>query len=322
MSYSDLISRYLKLFSDSWEKYIKGIGMPFNVDNSQLFCGDRLRPQLVFWSYYLLSDDNDLVDLESAVESAIPYESIHKASVILDDILDHDDYRKGKPTFHVQYGTENALICVILLLNSAMEHENFSNSKCIADIIKHMCNGALMEINNKQMLDPEHIERIMKLETSSLLASCFAAGAVSDFQKHNLKAPLLQIGETLGFVFQLLNDCEPFFNENYLLSHKGKLNYDLNSNSRKNYVIAYLSGRCKQDDRLSVQTTYSDIVLLLEKYNIRYELESIVNQKVKFAIDEIDNLGLCHSKEFIDFLLYAFSKGMTRAFNSKNHLSV
>lgn len=80
--------------------------------------GKRLRPILMLATCDMLGGD-----LEDAVRPACALEMIHTYSLIHDDLpaMDNDDLRRGKPTNHIVYGEDIAILAGDALLNYAME---------------------------------------------------------------------------------------------------------------------------------------------------------------------------------------------------------
>ena len=51
---------------------------------------------------------------ENAFIAASAIELLHTESVILDDIIDEENLRRGKPSFHAKYGYNNTYLLLIL----------------------------------------------------------------------------------------------------------------------------------------------------------------------------------------------------------------
>lgn len=68
----------------------------------------RYRPMLVFLGS-LQNPREQKVNSDRLAQIALAIEIIHKMSLILDDYFDGDDTRKGRPTFHTQYGKSTML---------------------------------------------------------------------------------------------------------------------------------------------------------------------------------------------------------------------
>lgn len=322
-----LLKDFLQLFETEWTNFIKSLSIQLDTDNSQPTVGDRLRPQLVFWGYILgceyIGMEPNMVDVSSL---AIPFEAVHKSSIIIDDIIDNDMLRKGKPTFHSQFGTPNAILFSILLLISAVELIQKKRIKIpngcemILSLIKTMCLGALNEINSSATYKSlDSTLEIIQQETVSLIQNSFSNGfeyAASNRTIVNSK--IEEIGNVLGYLFQILNDSEPFFNPDYIVSHKGILNYDMNLAKGKNSIISFLYGRCSSEFLNRFEAlTYDEIQNLIQKYNIKEFVLNQVETKNLYILNELDSLNLSSAKDFKGFYSSAINLAVRRALGNQ-----
>ena len=85
---------------------------------SLLLPGKRIRPVLLLAAYHLVRED-----WESALPFACALEMIHTYSLIHDDLpaMDNDALRRGKPTNHIVFGENMAILAGDGLLNLAYE---------------------------------------------------------------------------------------------------------------------------------------------------------------------------------------------------------
>merc|ERR1719191_1104059 len=81
--------------------------------------GKRVRPMLVFAAAEMLGGSLDAVK-----PAAVAVEMIHTMSLIHDDLpaMDNDDLRRGKPTNHVLYGDDVAILAGDAMLSEAFAH--------------------------------------------------------------------------------------------------------------------------------------------------------------------------------------------------------
>lgn len=311
MEEKNYIDNFLSLFEKSWLKFISDIQSNINVQDSQLFSGNRLRPQLVFWGYYLGCEyDNHIFNVEELIELAIPFEAIHKASIIIDDIIDKDEYRKGKHSFHSQFGIDNSMLySIMLLINSIKAIEKneklFINKENIMiSVISTMCSGALIEINsNNNFQSMDDTLAIIKSETVELIKRCFDYGFRLACKKRATANDMIEsIGENIGLIFQILNDAEPFFNPQYINMHKGTLNYDINKSGRKNYIVAFLYGLCSTDDLKKFDDiSYDELVELIIKYNLKEVIVKQIADKSDYIYNKIEQLKLKRTDIFREY---------------------
>lgn len=317
------IFNFLNAFETEWKIFIENITHEIDVNQSQLYCGNRLRPQLVFWGYYLGCEyNNHLYNEDELVKTSIPFEAVHKSSIIIDDIIDNDNYRKGQYSFHTQFGLNNSLIYTILLLTNAIKYMEqnkpfiLDNGNIITSIINTMCRGAMLEINLKN--NYQYIKEtlsIIRNETVELIKQCFSSGfKLADPNNKNIIKIIDEVGDLIGFNFQMLNDAEPFFNPEYIRQHKKSLNYDINNYGKKNYIIAYLYGICSLREAKSFESiSYDELIALLKKYRIKDEILNIIKERNNYIIKQISKLNIPSVIEFIEYYNNAFNIAIIRA---------
>lgn len=81
--------------------------------------GKRVRPILCLAAAEMFGGSEDI-----AMPAAVAMEMIHTMSLIHDDLpaMDNDDLRRGKPTNHVLFGEDIAILAGDALLSQAFEH--------------------------------------------------------------------------------------------------------------------------------------------------------------------------------------------------------
>ena len=81
--------------------------------------GKRVRPMLCFAATEMFGGS-----LDAAKPAAVALEMIHTMSLIHDDLpaMDNDDLRRGKPTNHVLYGDDVAILAGDAMLSEAFAH--------------------------------------------------------------------------------------------------------------------------------------------------------------------------------------------------------
>ncbi len=343
--YLDEKTCFIKQFHKEWIKFLQSFHFDFS-SSAQLRLGNRLRPILCCWGYALHSKNIKYFDYNDIMKLSVSIESIHKSSIIIDDLIDQDSQRRGSKSFHIEHGIHEAILFTLLLLIESIKNiNNLIDRKKLAldsqnvnlnmylSIICDMINGALIEVsdNEKSILNIKKVNKIINLETVSLIKKSLSLGY--SFNNHTYKniKDINLIGHNLGYIFQLLNDIEPYYdieNENY----KGNKNIDV-CRSRKNIVISYLNKICSRGDRKRLESfinnyntnpesNFKEISLLLEKYKIVDLLFSdikLVYNDILKAIDKIESssINLTVVKEFKAFIKYMITYAINRL-NQKN----
>jgi geranylgeranyl diphosphate synthase type I len=112
--------------------------------------GKRLRPALVVITGLMLGGE---------YEKLIPYggavELIHTFTLIHDDIMDNDDYRRGVPTVHRLWGVPTAIIAGDLLFSKSFELASSAGSVDHSRIVRavHELAVASTTVAEGQMMD-------------------------------------------------------------------------------------------------------------------------------------------------------------------------
>lgn len=274
-------------FNACWNKQLDQMPKPY-ADGLQLRIGNQLRPKLTCWGAAFNTSRADELDLSRVAEVASYVEMLHKASIIIDDMIDQDDARHGKKTFHMEFGRDKALIFALVLLGKGSAGINelfhrtqssYQSAALYSQTIYHMAEGCLeeLELDPLSRYDVEHIRRIINLETISLIKNSFLLGYWSNCGADlNTEENMIRIGENCGYIFQILNDLEPFADMDQNSAYKGGWNIDMNRN-RKNIAVAYIFGAASKRERQSLKTLSGDalhslVSELYEKYSIYDEI--------------------------------------------------
>ncbi len=179
---------------------------------SLLAGGKRVRPVLFFAVL-----DAFGINFEQESDLAVAIECIHTYSLVHDDLpaMDNDDFRRGKPSSHKQFGEANAILAgdallsyaFDLLLNSCYKGEKYVKA---AKVISS-CAGAegMIAGQSADLLfsgkkgGEKELNFIYLHKTAKLIVAPLEAGAILAGQ---YQAELREFGEALGALFQLVDD--------------------------------------------------------------------------------------------------------------------
>lgn len=184
---------------------------------SALSGGKRLRPFMTVECAGLFG-----VDADAAMTTAAAIECIHTYSLIHDDLpaMDNDDFRRGKPSCHVQFGEAAAILAGDGLLTYAFEI--LAHSKVHPDAgvrceliriiakaagVSGMVGGQMMDLDaeNEQM-DADEIIRLQRLKTGEMFAVSCEAGAILGKAPEQLRNALRRYAHDIGLAFQIIDD--------------------------------------------------------------------------------------------------------------------
>lgn len=210
------MNRYIEMINSALKQYlpksddIVSQAMRYSVENG----GKRVRPSLMLGFCELCGGD-----AEKTLPLACALEMIHTYSLIHDDLpcMDNDDFRRGKPSCHIKFGYEYALLAGDALLTLAFETALKSElppeitvaatkELAVAAGWAGMVGGQVIDLQNEgKRVTVEEIEKMDALKTGELIRAacvigCMAAG-------RNDKIPFAEeYARCEGLAFQIVDD--------------------------------------------------------------------------------------------------------------------
>ncbi len=173
--------------------------------------GKQMRPMIVIYSAGLIGEVN-----EATYRAASLVELLHTATLVHDDVVDDSYERRGRFAINAIWRNKIAVLAGDFLLSRGMllavENNDYKMLEVVSRAVKEMSEGELLQIEKARKLDIDEAVYydIIKRKTASLLASCFAVGAVSANADENTVEKMYQIGEYLGMAFQIKDDLLDF----------------------------------------------------------------------------------------------------------------
>ena len=173
--------------------------------------GKRLRPVLS-----LISCEAIERDYRKILPAAVAIEVIHNFTLIHDDIMDEDEFRRGVKTVHTIYGVPTAILAGDTLFAEAfkimsyceVKSENLVDGmKKLAEVCVEICEGQQMDIEFEErdfVSEEEYLEMVRK-KTSVLIALSSSIPAIL-FGEKKYESALWNFGINAGIAFQIKDD--------------------------------------------------------------------------------------------------------------------
>ena len=301
--------KFLKYFKIKWDENLKTMLAAYKeIDAQQFQEGSRLRPLLFYMgSSYRPEMNIGEEEYNNIAQAACSLEMIHKASVMFDDFIDGDEKRHEKPAYHVQYPDIHKL----LLLGNAMlayaqvnfvnckpffrcsEAVMIENIKNLSKIVTDLCEGCYKELSRAdyERQDRGEIDNIIKFETVSLIEGSIALGysCFHTTQGDEERVNIEKLGEVFAYIFQYLNDLEPFSQKEKYKKYKGSLDhYD---HGKKNIALVTLYHCASAEDKAILKEgDYEKTEQLYRKYNIEQEILGYVREKIDELVEILGKL--------------------------------
>jgi geranylgeranyl diphosphate synthase type II len=182
---------------------------------SLLAGGKRVRPVLC-----LATAEGFGCAAADALPTALALELVHTFSLVHDDLpaLDDDALRRGRPTAHVRFGEDIAVLAGDALLNHAFalvcDGQGGPDARRVAALrelvsavgLLGMIGGQYRDVRPEQALDAIGLERTSRLKTGALLGAAAACGAIVAGADGEGIDTARAFGVELGLLFQIVDD--------------------------------------------------------------------------------------------------------------------
>ncbi|MCE4608274.1 MAG: polyprenyl synthetase family protein [Caldisphaeraceae archaeon] len=216
--------------------------------------GKRLRPIIVLVSSRALGGPRAEA---KAIYYATAIEVLHNFSLVHDDIMDNDDYRRGIPTVHKVYGIPTAILAGDLMFSyafaipylakkaGASDSEVLRAVNVIVEGSKRIAEGQgfdmlfeeTWEIGEKDYL------RMIYLKTAALIEASSRLGGIASGSSDEIVELIGQYGRLVGLSFQIKDDILGVFGDPKVT---GKPRYSDLIRGKKTILVLYAASRKKE----------------------------------------------------------------------------
>lgn len=278
---------YIDLIDDHLDKYIK-VQNPINIFDSMRYSvlagGKRLRPVMCLETCRVLGGN-----IEDALPAACAIEMLHAQSLIHDDLpcMDNDDFRRGKPTNHKVYGEAIAVLAGDALLTfaplliiqkgdlSAEVKLKLVEEYCIAAGAYGLIAGQVVDIESEgKEISAETLEFIHTHKTADLFKLSLKSGAIIAGANDEVISAMDEIGQKLGFAFQI---CDDILDETSTFEQLGKtLGKDKDAN-KPTYTAIYGLDRAREEVICLLDSAYG----IMSKCNIESEIFKVIIEGIR-----------------------------------------
>ena len=164
--------------------------------------GKRIRPALV-----TLASEAVGGTAREASFAAASIELIHSSSLVLDDVIDKSEKRRGRDTIHKLWGTDMALLTVQILaaLSLKIAARDPRLIHAIADSLFYMGEGEAMELVDFAKDKKSYLDLAFR-KTGSLFGSAAQVGAVVGGGNEQQIKGFTGFGTHIGIAFQIRDD--------------------------------------------------------------------------------------------------------------------
>ena len=201
----DINSEIAKL---NWKREPYGLYEP--IEYTLAAGGKRVRPQLAMIACQMFGGNE-----EEALPAALALEVFHNFTLLHDDVMDKADMRRGRPTVHVKWNENTAILSGDQMLIEAYQLLSDVPSDKLPKVLRlfnkmatEICEGQQYDVDFESM---EHVTKdeylmMIRLKTSVLLATALQIGAYIADANEQAQEALYQFGINIGLAFQIQDD--------------------------------------------------------------------------------------------------------------------
>lgn len=266
--------------------------------------GKRLRPVLT-----LMACDAFCGDYRRAMNQAVGIELYHNFTLLHDDVMDKADVRRGKPTVHVRWNDNVAILSGDAMLTMASQHIAEADSAHLKAAML-LFNKTAMEVYDGQQYDmdfesrmdvseKEYIEMI-RLKTSVLLGCACKMGAVMADAAETDAEAIYQYGMNLGVAFQLQDDILDVYGDPATFGKE--IGGDI-MNNKKTFMLINAINRASGNDRKELlqwidadnpdrNEKVAAVTAIYNRLDIRAIAEAAMDQYNDRALAIIDTIAI------------------------------
>ncbi|GGN12444.1 polyprenyl synthetase family protein [Halarchaeum nitratireducens] len=172
------------------------------VEAVALAGGKRVRPALA-----MLCCEAAGGEAADALDYAVGVELVHNASLVVDDIIDRSELRRGEPSAWAAYGHGPAIVASDGLLGEAFAlfSDDPSALETAADSLVELGQGEATELVDRPETEAEYME-LARRKTGALFRAAAELGAIAADADDDTIDALGEYAERVGVAFQLRDD--------------------------------------------------------------------------------------------------------------------
>lgn len=178
--------------------------------------GKRLRPLLCILSAKVVGGD-----YRKTKKAFLALEFIHNGSLIHDDVIDEDLFRRGNPSVHVKFGGKRAILTGDILLNLglryALDTGDLEVMRILSETASKMIQGvALQTFFRRKLVSENTYLRIAYLKSGAMFEASATLGGLMASDQRDPIASLRELGKNFGIAYQIRDDIAGIFSEKNL----------------------------------------------------------------------------------------------------------
>lgn len=191
-----------------WKREPYGLYEP--IEYTLAAGGKRVRPQLAMIANQMFGGND-----EDVLPAALALEVFHNFTLLHDDVMDKADVRRGRPTVHVKWNENTAILSGDQMLIEAYKLLAGVPADKLPRVLQlfnkmatEICEGQQYDVDfeSQEHVTIEEYLKMIRLKTSVLLANALQTGAYIAGADEQAQGNLYEFGINIGLAFQIQDD--------------------------------------------------------------------------------------------------------------------
>jgi geranylgeranyl diphosphate synthase type II len=244
---------------------------------------------------------------QEVAPAAMALEVFHNFTLLHDDVMDKAEVRRGRPTVHIQWNENTAILSgdqmmieAYKLLAEVSADKLHKVLRLFNEMATEICEGQQYDVDfeSQEHVTIEEYLKMIRLKTSVLLATALQIGSYLAGANEAQQEALYQFGINVGLAFQIQDDILDVWGDPKTFGKA--VGGDISCN-KKTYV--YLTAQKLADDELTeeLHQWYGSVLDdntekiaavkgIFEQLNVRAACEAVVEDYTQKALLILDTL--------------------------------
>lgn len=290
----------------NWQKEPRGLYEP--IEYTLAAGGKRLRPTLALIAAEAIVNGG-LINgdaIEQTLPAALALEVFHNFTLLHDDVMDRAEVRRGRPTVHVKWNDNTAILSGDQMLIEAYKLLSNVPADKLPQVLKWfnematgICEGQQYDVDFEHMsqVSIEDYMKMIEKKTSVLLAYAMKIGGYIAGATPVQQEALYQYGLHIGLAFQIQDDILDVYgdpktfgkaiggdiccNKKTMLLLSAMNNADPESKAE---LLQWLLTTDRNEEKIAA------ITAIYDRLGVRGECESVMEQHTAQALIQLDKL--------------------------------
>lgn len=285
-----------------WKREPYGLYEP--IEYTLAAGGKRVRPQLAMIASRMF-DGKD----EAVLPAALALEVFHNFTLLHDDVMDKADMRRGRPTVHVKWNENTAILSGDQMLIEAYKLLSGVPADKLPKVLQlfnqmatEICEGQQYDVDfeSQEQVALDDYLLMIRLKTSVLLANALQIGAYIAGADEQAQDALYQFGIAVGLAFQIQDDILDVWGDPQTFGKA--VGGDISCNKKTFvYLTAMQLATTLNHSTQPLNHWYSQVLedntekiaavkAIFEQLGVREACEAVVAQYTQSALEILDTL--------------------------------